>query len=197
MKICTDVLRCAVDKELGACVDFVYYDVEFPKGINDKVTRQSIWRTINEVIKHFTEESKSDERKMVGVEGLYKFAAVFVDIKNMVEKKQLQINWLEFSEDINQLIITLEMYSLFLKDIVNKKMVESCMHETLLHSSELIKSASEKWRIVCGLFFKLGINANEKLEDRIKNNIIKTADALYNAFENIKKEEKDKGLCTF
>lgn len=189
----------SVDKKQGSCVDFRWYDVEFPEDINSKVTDKVIWKTIQDVCNNFLSTDRSNFNNNSGIEGMRLFSSNLEQIFDMAEKQELQVDWKDFSEDIKQAVITLQHYALFLNDISEKQLIKINNKEALKKSVDLIREASDSWRVVCSLFFKLGVLKNRDLLVRIQSNINKTADLLDNSFKTLQLlyyQEGDK-LCTY
>lgn len=167
----------ATDKSKGACVNITYYDV-ITEGIDrNSVTERNIWSAIGDVSNHFLREEK--ENVLVGIKGLRGLYSAILDYRLKTENV---INWVSFSEDIKQAVITLDHYGLFLEEIVCKKLVKEIYHDKIQICSKLFWEVSDMWQIVCRLFFKLGVSSSDKAMERIKVDINKTADSLERAF---------------
>lgn len=194
-----ELFRQAVDKKQGSCVPFKWYDVAFPEDINSKVTEKTIWNTIQDVCDNFLLSGRSNFNSLTGIEGMRLFASNLEKIYDMADKKEITINWMEFSEDIKQAVITLQHYALFLNDISEKQLVTLEQNEDMKKCVDLLKQASDSWRIVCSLFFKLGALKKKDLLERIRLNINKTADLLEENFNILQLLCNHEGgrLCTY
>ncbi|WP_407384124.1 BtrH N-terminal domain-containing protein [Ruminococcus sp.] len=172
-----DVFRQATDKFKGACVNYTYYDVLTEELDRNTVNGSNIWNSIGDVSNHFLREES--ENILVGIKGLRE---IYSAISACLERNENAIDWADFSEDINQAVITLDHYGLFLEEIACKQLVQEKYIEKILTCSKLFMEASDMWQIVTRLFFKLSVNSSEKTIERIKINIDKTADILEQAF---------------
>ncbi|MGL5576476.1 MAG: BtrH N-terminal domain-containing protein [Sarcina sp.] len=178
----------AVTEGSGNCENLKWYNVTFPQNLNQLIKESEIKDAILEVSNYFLQNEKMNKTSMIGVSGIREFAnKLDVIIK---DKKSGDINWTDFSEDIKQLCILLNHYSDFLDYLINEKKITADIKK-IQESSKLIREAAKVWKIVCNLFFRMGLTGIVKDTNRIKDNVIKVADLLENAFRVLKYELED------
>lgn len=183
----------AIDPALGACVLPTWYDVSFPEDINQKITPELVRDSLTRVSDYFLAQHGSHTAHMVGIEGMKLFAW---EIENLILKQQervIKVDWTEFSEDLKQMVITLTHYGNFLLEILSWRL--PCLDsEGIQRAAELFHEAGNQWRILCGLFFKLGMTGKESIKVKLKQKVMESSELLEEAFKiiqtSIKNDEK-------
>lgn len=174
----------SIDPDLGACVQPTWYDVIFPVNINKKITPELVITSLASVSDYFLDNHESNPTKMIGIQGMKLFAQ---EIENLIVKKQehkIQVDWTEFSEDLKQMVITLSHYGNFLIEVSKWGLPWTEPHR-IQRAAELFHEASELWRILCSLFFKLGITGKESLKARLKQKVLESTERMEEAFKII------------
>lgn len=176
-----EVFNQARSQDLGACVEPKWYDVFFEDDINLKITPELVKSVLIDVSNHFLAKHGSNASMMIGIEGMEIFSYEVGNIVSQQKSKTINVDWIEFSEDLKQIVITLNHYGNFISDISKKNLIYIDVQKAN-KLTELLNKASDTWRIICNLFFKLGMTGKDTLSEKISLNIRKSAELLTEAF---------------
>ncbi len=163
----------------------LWYDVQYPEDINDKIEENLIIDAIIEVTNHFFKE----EDGYSGLIGLKKFGEDISELLSYFNNLESKEVLGEISEDLKQMTMTLGHFGLFLDYIVEKKLIKTPQTINFKVTAQHFQSASQSWRIVCSLILKLTYRYNDNTVEKIANNIGDTYEALFKGFSELKRIE--------
>jgi hypothetical protein len=180
-----ELFEQAVTLSKGACISPKWYDVNVPEKINEKITSNLALKSINDVSTYFLIEGVSDNRKMVGIEGIKIFSEVIKEL--MQPSSSIKVDWAIFSEDIKQAVITFRHYGDFIEDMLINNLIDASKENTQ-KIQMLFHDASLSWRTISNLIFKYSLTSKETLLLKISKQILDSSNFLEEAFLRINKD---------